>query len=112
MTAGRRAARIAGASLFILALAWQHIEATRLGYAVEKSRRQAHVVRGRIAELQMELETSLSPAQLASCARGRLGMIPASPEALRVLTETASPAQQSLLSRFLASLRSPAGTGT
>lgn len=89
----------------MLALAWQQIEATRLGYAVERSRKQAHLLRSRIGALQMELETSLSPAQLAQQARGRLGMQPASPEALRILTEGPSASQPSFLARLWSRLR-------
>src|SRR5438105_9204735 len=101
----RRTVRIGVAALFILALAWQQIEATRLGYAVEKSRRQTHIVRGRIGALQMELETSLSPAQLALQARARLGMLPASPESLRILGDGGGATAQGLLARLLSSWR-------
>jgi hypothetical protein len=100
----KRSARIAVGALFILALAWQQIEATRLGYAVEKSRKQEHILRGRIGALQMELETSLSPAQLAQAARGRLGMMPAAPESLRILGENAGDAApKNFLSRLFSS---------
>ena len=98
----KNALRIAGVALFVLALAWQQIEATRLGYAVEKSRRQEHILRGRIGAIQLELERSLSPAQLASQARARLGMQPASPDALRILGEgSEAPAQVTFLRRLL-----------
>ncbi|OGR84097.1 MAG: hypothetical protein A3J74_08740 [Elusimicrobia bacterium RIFCSPHIGHO2_02_FULL_57_9] len=65
-------------------MVWQHIQATRLGYAVENSRRQARILKSRIGSLQMELETSLSPAQLTLRA-GSLGMVPAPPQSLRIL---------------------------
>jgi hypothetical protein len=94
--------KIISASLLILALAWQHIQAMRLGYEVEKSRRQAHFARGRIGSLQMEMERSLSPSQMALHAKTQLGMFPAAPESLRLL-EPAGPSslQRTLLGRLL-----------
>ena len=97
-----RTLKIVYAALFVLALAWQQIEATRLGYAVEKSRKQEHILRGRIGAIQLELEKTLSPAQLALQARARLNMQPASPEALRILGDgTEAPAELGLLRRLM-----------
>ena len=112
MRPSSRTIKIASASLLVLALVWEHIQATRLGYEVEAARRQSQTTKGRIAALQMELETSLSPAQLARRAGSRLSMLPPSPESLRVLPDVpaASP-QGTLLGRLLPrSLRSLAAS--
>lgn len=98
----QRTFRIVLASLAVLALAWQQIEATRLGYQVETARRRVHTIQGRLGTLQMDLQTSLSPAQLAYQARTRLGMQPASPESLRLLGGSSlAPSADSFLSRLL-----------
>lgn len=113
----QRTFRIVLASLGVLALAWQHIEATRLGYEVERSRARVHVLQGELGSLQMQLQTSLSPAQLAYQARTKLGMQPAGPECLRLLGSPAGPAaRDSFLSRLLSrtwrSLTSATATAT
>lgn len=95
-------AKVAAASVLVLALVWQHIQATRLGYEVEKARREAHRLRGRIGALQMSLQTSQSPAQLAANARARLGMFPAPPDSLRFLDAPApAEAPRTFLARLL-----------
>lgn len=101
----RKTARIVMIALGVLALAWQHIQATRLGYRVESARRRVHALQGRIGTLELELHSGLSPAQLAQHARARLGMQPASPEALRLLGAgpEAGPSD-SFLARLLARL--------
>ena len=97
----KRTAKIIGASFLVLFLVWQHIQATRLGYEVERSRRETNVIKGRIATLEMELETSLAPAQLAAAAKSRLGMSPATPDALRFIGQPAQARQEeTLLSRW------------
>lgn len=101
----KRTLRIVVASLGVLALAWQQIEATRLGYRVEAARKNVTSLQGRLGALQMDLQTSLSPAQLAQQARTRLGMQPASPDSLRILQGGAAPARDSFLSRLLSGLR-------
>ena len=99
----KRTFRIVLASVCLMALVWQHIQATRLGYQVEAARKQAQQLRGRIGAIELELQTRLSPAQLAAQARGRLNMQPASPECLRLLGEAAgSEAGHSFFSRLLA----------
>jgi|SRR5579883_1302442 len=99
----RRTLKIAGASVLLLALVWQHIEAIRLGYQVEQSRRQIHVLQGQIGDLDMRIEKDLAPAQLAQQARARLGMFPASPESLRILGRPEDPpAEGGLFGRLLA----------
>lgn len=96
----RRAAKFAGLGALLLFLCWQHVQATRIGYQVEASRRRAREVRGRVADLRLRMDETLSPAALASRAGTRLGMVPASPESLRVL---GAPAEtQGLLPRLWA----------
>ncbi len=82
----RRAARFAGLGALFMFLCWQHVQATRLGYRVESLRKEARARRGRVADLRLKMEGTLSPAALASRANTRLGMIPVSPETLRSLS--------------------------
>ncbi|MBI3552982.1 MAG: hypothetical protein HY077_10745 [Elusimicrobia bacterium] len=88
-----RTFKIVAGSLFVLGLAWQQIEATRLGYEVERTRHQARILRGRIGQVQVQLETSLSPAQLAAQAKA-MGMIQCDPAALRFLDSPPARATQ------------------
>lgn len=81
------AARFAGAGALVLFLCWQHVQATRLGYQVEAARKEAVERRGRVAALRVEFDQRLSPEQVAARA-SRLGMVPASPDALRRLSES------------------------
>lgn len=101
----KRSLQIVLASLLLLALAWQHVTATRLGYEVERARQEGQSLRGRIGTLQLELETSLSPAQLATRAKARLGMFPAPPEALRILGGADEPQAPGFLTRLFSSRR-------
>jgi hypothetical protein len=97
-----RTTKIIAGSLFVLGLAWQQIEATRLGYEVERSRREARILRGRIGAIEIQLETSLSPARLSAQAK-MMGMIPSEPAQLRVLDDgKAAPQRESFFSRLLA----------
>lgn len=66
-----------------MALVWQHVEATRLGYRVESARQHILAIRCSNGALRMQLETILSPANLAAQARGRLGMTLATPQSFR-----------------------------
>lgn len=84
----RRAAKFAGLGALVLCLCWQHVQATRLGYKVESSRCRAREVRGRVADLRLRVDETLSPAALASRANS-LGMIAAAPETLRILFKQA-----------------------
>ncbi|MDE2039191.1 MAG: hypothetical protein KGO96_06355 [Elusimicrobia bacterium] len=102
----RRTFRVVLLSLGVLALAWQHIEATRLGYQVEAARHRVQALSDRLDAVQMTLQTSLSPAQLALRARTRLGMRPASPDVIRVLGRPAAPRPaSSLFLRWISSAR-------
>lgn len=78
------AARFVGIGALILFLCWQHVQATRLGYQVEKTRRDALERRGRVAALRMELDTRLSPEKIAVRAAA-MGLVPASVDSLRRL---------------------------
>ena len=94
------------AAFLILSLAWEHIEATRLGYQVEKARREQQILKGKISSLHMEMATIVSPAQLAAQAKTRLGMFPAAPESLRILDSTESaPVRETLLGRLFSRSR-------
>lgn len=98
----QRNVRIVGAALLVLALAWQHVQATRLGYQVERARRQSQGLKGRVAALQMQLESRLSPAELARLAETRLSLEPASPESVRRLADAPLPGPHGgLLGRLL-----------
>jgi hypothetical protein len=81
---------------------WQHVQAVRLGYRLERSRSEASLIKGRIDALQSQLENELAPARLAQAATSRLGMEPGFPGSLRFL-ETPAPLTpvQTLLSRWL-----------
>jgi hypothetical protein len=80
-----RALRLAAGGLFLMAMAWQHVQATRLGYDVERSRQRILALRCANGTLRMQLESTLSPANLSSQARSRMGMSLVEPEALRPL---------------------------
>lgn len=98
----KRTVKIVAASLVVLTLVWQRVQATRLGYAVERTRREAAVLKGRVGTLQRELQTSLSPAELAWLAQTKLGMSPAGPESLRIMEKpTLERPEGTLLGRWL-----------
>lgn len=99
----RRAARFAALGALLLFLCWQHVQATRIGYQVESRRREARALRSRVADLRLRVDESLAPAALAARAGAKLGMIPASPSSLRVLTGGA-PSSSGLLPRLWARL--------
>ena len=91
----RRAAKFAGLGALVLFLCWQHVQATRLGYRVETSRRRAREVRSRVAALRLRVDQTLAPAALAARASS-LGMITAAPEALRSLPQHPTGASSAL----------------
>lgn len=93
------AARFAGAGALVLFLCWQHVQAVRLGYRVEAARKEAATRHGRVAALRMDLEARLSPEQVSARA-GKLGLVPAGPDALRRLPEGASRPAGSALARL------------
>lgn len=97
----KRSLKIVAASLILLVLAWQHVTATRLGYEVARARQEGQSLRSKLGGVQLELETSLSPAQLALQAKAKLGMFPAPPEALRILGDAAESTESGFLTRFL-----------
>lgn len=94
------AARFAGAGALVLFLCWQHVQATRLGYRVETARKEALERRGRVAALRVEFDQRLSPEAVAARAV-KMGMIPASPSALRRLPETGTDTPAGALARLL-----------
>lgn len=88
----RRVAKFAGLGALFLFLCWQHVQATRIGYRVESTRREARALRSRVADLRLKVDETLAPAALAVRANTKLGMIPASPSALRSLSGYSSKA--------------------
>jgi hypothetical protein len=84
------AARFGVGGLLVLFLCWQHVSATRLGYRVAQSRKELTRVRGRVESLRLEIDQNLSPGALASQA-GKRGLVPADPDALRVLSVRPDP---------------------
>ena len=103
----RGAGKLAAAGLFLTAVVWQHVEATRLGYQVERSRKQISTLRCAQGALQTELEDLLSPYNLSAQAHGRLGMVLVSPASLRRLDDDTMTAQArpGLLRRLLSRTR-------
>lgn len=87
----RRLAKFAGLGALFLFLCWQHVQATRIGYRVESTRRDARALRSRVADLRLKVDETLAPAALAARAGSKLGMIPAAPSALRSLPDGAGP---------------------
>ena len=86
----RRVAKFAGLGALLLFLCWQHVQATRIGYRVESTRREARALRSRVADLRLKFDETLAPGALAARAGSKLGMIPASPSSLRSLSDTTS----------------------
>ena len=84
----RRACQVAAALLFVSAMAWQHVQATHLGYQLDKARQRLLVLRCAQGTLQSEIESILSPANLSAQARGRMGMSLADLDSLRVLAKS------------------------
>ena len=84
----RRVAKFAGLGALFLFLCWQHVQATRIGYRVESTRREARALRSRVADLRLKVDETLAPGALAARAGSKLGMIPASPSSLRSLSDT------------------------
>ena len=84
------AARFGVGGLLVLFLCWQHVSATRLGYRVAQSRKELTRMKGRVESMRLEIDQNLSPGALAAEA-GRRGLVPAAPEALRVLPGRVDP---------------------
>ena len=82
----RRVTKFAGLGALFLFLCWQHVQATRIGYRVEATRREIRSLRSRVADLRLRVDETLAPASIAARAGSKLGMIPASPNALRLLS--------------------------
>lgn len=101
----RRVLLLAAGAFFLMAMVWQHVQATRLGYRVEKVRQQILAMRCANGALRMQLESQLSPANLSLQARTHLGMSLASPESLRSLDGPASAARTGLLQRLISRAR-------
>ncbi|MFH1618658.1 MAG: hypothetical protein ABIG11_02015 [bacterium] len=82
---------IALCALFLL-FAWENIQATRLGYSVEKARMELQAVRNRNVYLQHRLLSAISPGRVALAARKNLGMVAPEPDQIvKLENETARP---------------------
>jgi hypothetical protein len=102
----RRVYWLVGTGAFLMALVWQHVEATRLGYRVESARQHIIAMRCSNGALRMQLETILSPANLSAQARGRLGMTLAMPQSSHNLEKpTATASRTGLLQRLISRTR-------
>ena len=99
----RRVAKFAGLGALLLFLCWQHVQATRIGYRVESTRREARALRSRVADLRLKVDETMAPAALAARASTKLGMVPAAPDSLRMLSGAAG-AAGGLLPRLWARL--------
>ncbi len=99
----RRVAKFAGLGALLLFLCWQHVQATRIGYKVETTRREVRALRSRVEDLRLKVDETLAPAALAARANTKLGMIPATPGSLRSLSGGGNEAA-SLLPRLWARL--------
>lgn len=82
----RRVVKFAGLGALLMFLCWQHVQATRIGYRVESTRRDVRALRSRVADLRLKVDETLSPSSLAARANTKLGMVPAAPGSLRVLS--------------------------
>ncbi len=82
----RRIVKFTALGALFLFLCWQHVQATRIGYQVESTRREARARRSRVADLRLRVDETLAPAALAARAHTKLGMVPASPNSLRSLS--------------------------
>lgn len=84
------AGRFAVGGMLVLFLCWQHVSATRLGYRVAQSRKELTRLKGRVESMRLEIDQNLSPGALAAQA-SRRGLVPADPDALRVLPGRVDP---------------------
>ena len=100
----RRVVKFAGLGALLLFLCWQHVQATRIGYRVEATRREVRALRSRVADLRLKVDAAMAPAALAARANTELGMIPATPGSLRTLSGGARETGQGLLPRLWARL--------
>lgn len=84
----RLAAAVAAGTLVFL-FVWQQVQATRLGFELDGARRAVQEAKARNAYLRLELERRTAPAELASLAREKLGMLPPHPESVVLLAQAA-----------------------
>lgn len=84
----------------VLALIWEQVQSTRLGYRVEQARTAVQAQENANAYLRMELRQWESPARLMEQARRRLRMSPPSPAAIVVLSDPAAPPPAGFLARL------------
>ena len=75
--------------LFFL-FAWENVQAVRLGYTIEKVRREIRDLESSNTYLKKEIQASLSPEKLEAEAL-RIGMVYPEPGAVVMLDEKAGP---------------------
>lgn len=88
MASSPRTLRILVGGIIVSVLVWEHVQATKIGYQVERARADIRRRRSQLTSELVELESRLTPAQLAAAAKGRLGMVPPAPESIRILQTT------------------------
>ena len=76
---------LGAASLYTWVVAWQHIQATRLGYRVASALDAESSILGRIAYLRLSLAHKGAPPEIARRAESRLGMRPPDTSSLLVV---------------------------
>lgn len=101
---------ILGTTGIVFALAWQHVQATRIGYRVERLREEVELQRGKDAYLKLDLERWHSPERLEAEAARRLGMRRPEPGQVVVLAPEAPPALNGGAAGWVAKLGERAGS--
>ena len=84
---------ILGAALFIFA--WENIQTTKLGYAIEKTRHEIKEFTNANQYFSKEIQTALSPEKLQKTAL-KLGMIFPEPDSIVMLDEVVKPQSKNL----------------
>ncbi|MCX5788658.1 MAG: hypothetical protein NTX64_09185 [Elusimicrobia bacterium] len=77
------AAAAGGAFLLVT----EQIQATHLGFELDKTQRSVREARDHEAHLRFQLDQETTPGELAVLARSRLGMIPPNPDAVVLLDQ-------------------------
>lgn len=83
-TRNLRLAALAGLCAAGFMFAWQNVQAVKLGYSIEKLRREIKDLESSNTYLKKEIQVSLSPEKLEAAA-SRLGMVYPEPGAVVVM---------------------------
>ncbi|MBI4248294.1 MAG: hypothetical protein HY611_02235 [Elusimicrobia bacterium] len=78
----RKLAALFGLSAVVFVLVWQHVEATRLGYQVQKVRKKITWQAGQNAYYTQQIQNFKSPDRLMARASRELNMVIPPPEAI------------------------------